>query len=226
MLHWGAVWKGPRRPEVALTFDDGPDPNYTTRVLDALQKAGIPATFFVIGQKAVRHPDIVGRMIRDGHEVQIHGWRHWFVPLLPPWTTLKQVSQTSRALETRFGIRTSLYRPTWGVFNLTGMLARLWNGHTTVTWSVMVGDWRKTPAEQLLQRITRAWFPGAIIVLHDSDETFGAETGAPEHVIELIPQLAEAARAKGYTFVRMSSWLEAVDADGAHERRRARWRQG
>lgn len=210
VLHKGVLFRGnPQLAAVALTFDDGPDPHYTPQLLTALKAAGISATFFVIAKKALNHPEIVEQMLAEGHDVAIHGYRHWFVPLLPPRASIQQVKSAREAIVHRFGTQPVLYRPTWGAHNL----AVEWSGELKythlVTWSVMVGDWRVTQAEELLARIRRKWHPGAILVLHDSDETVGAEKGAPNQVIRLIPMLAEAVREQGWEFQLLRDWLGA-----------------
>lgn len=205
VLHLFVLSKGPPVPKVALTFDDGPDADYTPRLLDELKKEHIVATFFVLGEKALRYPQLIERMVAEGHEVQIHGWVHKMVPLMLPRDTQRQVIATREILEKHFAIYPSYYRPTWGLCNwLT-----LWNrSHTPhlVTWSVMVGDWRVTPADELYRRVRRKLHPGAIVVLHDSDKTAGAERGAPQEVIRLIPMLAQLVHQQGYTFCKLSDW--------------------
>ncbi|MCL6626287.1 MAG: polysaccharide deacetylase family protein [Alicyclobacillus shizuokensis] len=190
---------------MALTFDDGPDPKYTGRLLDALKAARVRATFFVVGQKALAHPDLIRRMMAEGHQVEVHGWTHAFVPLLPPRRTLWQFRRTTDALGRTFGVRPRFYRPTWGALNAV-TLGLVFRTHRLVTWSIMVGDWRLQPPGQVLQRVVERLHPGAIVVLHDSDDTWGAETGAPEQVIALIPELAQRVRAAGYSFRTLDEW--------------------
>jgi peptidoglycan-N-acetylglucosamine deacetylase len=206
VFHWHCVWRGPATRSVALTFDDGPDPHYTPRVLDVLKDAGVKATFFVIAEKALKYPNIIHRMMREGHEIQVHGYTHACVPLLLPSRSRKQLRDSAQALHQVFGIRTSLYRPTWGLCNWVVLAWLHKTKHKLVTWSVIVGDWRKTTWETLMNRILRKLHPGAIIVLHDSDETFGSEHGAPNAVIEMLPKLIEHLRSQGYDFSKVSDW--------------------
>jgi peptidoglycan/xylan/chitin deacetylase (PgdA/CDA1 family) len=206
VLRVGAVWRGPQQPAVALTFDDGPDPKYTGRLLDVLRDAGVNATFFVIGEKALRNPELIERMKREGHEVEVHGYQHVPVPLLSPGAAAGQVERTHHLLSERFGVRTRWYRPPWGLCNLASLFRRGRSSHRLITWTVMVGDWRVMPAQVLLARIMRKIRPGAIIVLHDSDETWGSEPGAPDNVIEMMPDLINAIRSRGYRFVRLCDW--------------------
>lgn len=207
ILRLYAVRKGPSEPVVALTFDDGPDPKYTPQLIDALNDAGVRATFFVIAEKALQRPELIERMVSAGHDVQVHGDRHLFVPWLAPSLALHQVEGASQKLETAFGLRTSFYRPTWGLCNLVSMLPRVRRRFRLVTWSIMVGDWRVTPAAELLERISTRLHPGAIIVLHDSDETVGAHPGAPENVVQLIPDLVQLIHYRGYSFKTIAEWI-------------------
>ena len=96
-LGLSCVRRTPKPGTVALTFDDGPHPEYTPRLLDALRAAGARATFFVIAEHALQYPEIVERMLAEGHEVQVHGDRHWFVPLLPPRLTVRQCLGAQRS---------------------------------------------------------------------------------------------------------------------------------
>lgn len=207
VLRVGAVTRGPVVPAVALTFDDGPDPKYTPELLNRLRAGGVSATFFVIAQKALQNPDLIDRMIAEGHDVQVHGDQHLFVPWLHPRSSWKQVMGTARQLRDRFGLVTHYYRPTWGLCNAVSFLPQVRRTHRLITWSIMVGDWRVTPAEELLRRILGRIHPGAIIVLHDSDATFGAETGAPIQVVELIPELIRQVHDRGYEFRTVAEWL-------------------
>jgi peptidoglycan-N-acetylglucosamine deacetylase len=193
-----SLHRGPNElRRVALTFDDGPHPMYTPRLLDALKEHGARATFFVIAEKASSYPDVICRMLSEGHDVEVHGYTHALVPILSPRLTIKQFDESQLLLRNQFGIEPRFYRPTWGLCNLWTLL-RL-QGMQLVTWSIMVGDWRKTAVKTLLSRIVRRLHPGAILVLHDSDEAFGAEAGAPESVIDLIGPLIRELHARGYT---------------------------
>lgn len=216
LFHVGVLWRKRNEANVSLTFDDGPDPKFTPRVLDALKAADVKATFFVIVSKAKRHPELVRRMLQEGHEVQIHGYAHACVPLCGPGRSVLQVRQSSTVLNDDYGVRPSLYRPTWGLLNLPAWIWARRHGMTIVTWSVMVGDWRNASADLLLARILRRITAGAVIVLHDSDETFGAEAGAPENVIQLLPRLAQEVRRRGYEFDLLSRWVHEESGAQSH----------
>jgi peptidoglycan/xylan/chitin deacetylase (PgdA/CDA1 family) len=144
-------------------------------------------------------------MKRDGHEVEVHGYQHSFVPLLLPWTAIRQISASAQLLKQKFGLTVRYYRPTWGLSNLAQMYPIIRGSYRLVTWSIMVGDWRVTAKEVLLNRIMPRLHAGAIIVLHDSDETFGAETAAPKQMMDMLPSLIQAVQQQGYKFVTISN---------------------
>ncbi|GEO26939.1 polysaccharide deacetylase family protein [Alicyclobacillus acidoterrestris] len=192
---------------VSLTFDDGPNPTYTPRLLDELKAQDIKATFFVLSERAQQYREIVERMLKEGHDVQVHGSRHWFVPLLHPFAARMQCVGAARALQASFCVTPHVYRPTWGAANLASLFFVRRSGMRLCTWNVMVGDWRNTEPEELVRRIVGKLENQSIIVLHDSDHTFGAETGAPENVIRAIPAISEAVRSRGLRFVRICDCL-------------------
>lgn len=207
VFHWNVIRHGPNQKVVALTFDDGPDEQYTPRLLNLLGDMNIRATFFVIAEKAMRNPLIIEHMKREGHDIQIHGLTHAFVPFLSSRRTKQQITESAQVLDQRFGVKTRFYRPTWGLCNACTLFATRFGPHRLVTWSIMVGDWRRSSGEALLQRIIDGIRPGSIIVLHDSDDTFGAEAGAPNQVLDLIPELVHTIHTRGYQFETLSDWF-------------------
>ncbi|WAH38798.1 polysaccharide deacetylase family protein [Alicyclobacillus dauci] len=204
VFHRSCIRLTNRPNSVSLTFDDGPDPAYTPRLLDVLKEHNVHASFFVLARKAREHPEIIKRMLDEGHDVQIHGFQHWFVPLLHPVATYEQCLGAAKALSARFGTVPLVYRPTWGACNLITLLIMRFSRMRLCTWSVMVGDWRRTEPTELVRRIEKKLGDGSIIVLHDSNDTFGAEDGAADRVILAIPAIVDLVRRKGYHFIRIS----------------------
>lgn len=192
--------------QVALTFDDGPHPTYTPQLLDALRVHDVKATFFVIVDQARLYPDIVQRMVAEGHDVQVHGYQHWFVTLLDPWTTVRQCVRSRRDLERQFGVQSSVYRPPWGACNAFALYLMRKHHMKMCLWNVMVGDWRVTPAEEIVRRIEKKFTRDAIIVLHDNGN-FGAQREAPERVIEAIPGIVQLVKSRGCEFARISECI-------------------
>ncbi len=125
-----------RRPAVCLTFDDGPHPEHTPRLLDALAAEHVKATFFVVGCRAQRYPDLVRRMVREGHDVGHHSYFHREPAATSCRSLMWEVDETVGLLRDEFGIHSTLFRPPKGVVTLpklTGLWAR---GQTVVLWTV------------------------------------------------------------------------------------------
>ncbi|UOF91076.1 polysaccharide deacetylase family protein [Fodinisporobacter ferrooxydans] len=203
---FGVFRKSRTRHEVAFTFDDGPDPIYTPQLLDLLKTYKIKAAFFVVGSKAERFPELILRMHQEGHLIGIHNYVHrsnWF---LTPWTIRRHLDRSASFIENITGVRPVYYRPPWGLTNLFDFLLR--QTFLIVLWSVMVGDWRsKGGSEAIKTRLLQKIQPGAVIVLHDSGETFGANRDAPLHTIQALDQVFPALLAKGYTCVRIDEMI-------------------
>jgi peptidoglycan/xylan/chitin deacetylase (PgdA/CDA1 family) len=162
--------RGPRGGQyVYFTFDDGPHPEYTPRLLDELAAHCLRATFFVIGSQVQQHPQIVRRILAEGHALGSHSWSH-----LPPERTsasalAMEMRQTSRLIEQIAGVPTNLCRPPYGALS-AAKLFRLWGiRQTVVLWSVDPRDYAcqsSAELEALLRGATLG--PGDIVLLHDN----------------------------------------------------------
>lgn len=157
---------------VALTFDDGPDPDSTPAFLDLLAERGVRATFFLLGRYAVEHPGLVSRIVEEGHELGVHGWTHRCVAWVGVRRLLGDLRTTRRVLERIAGEPVRWYRPPYGVLTTQALLVARRAGLQTVLWSDWGVDWRagRTPA-QVLDTVTRGLRPGATVLLHDTDRT-------------------------------------------------------
>ncbi|WP_291431312.1 polysaccharide deacetylase family protein [Deinococcus sp.] len=180
----GLLRAGPQtRRVVSLTFDDGPDPRSTPAVLDALQAAGAQATFFVLAAQAEAHPDLIARMLREGHEVQAHAVKHRHAWLRTPWGAYRDPGEAARRVQSVLrGVGSdqavTLHRPPHGAYSLFTWLGQRAAGLTGAHWSLEGRDWRdgQTPGG-LRAHLRRALHPGAVIVLHDAGP--GARVTAP-----------------------------------------------
>lgn len=184
------------KKKIALTFDDGPDPRYTGRILDLLEELQIKATFFIVGEKAERHPELVERMIKEGHHIAFHSYEHANGMLKSPGYT-KRDFQECRKLSQKYGWDIHLFRPPWGHTNLWSNYYARQNEFHLVYWNVMAQDWSKnatpvTIASKLMKRVK----PGAVICLHDS----GGAPRAPEHTISALKQALPWLLNQGYEF--------------------------
>ncbi|KYD25314.1 polysaccharide deacetylase family protein [Parageobacillus toebii] len=198
--------KGTQPGMIALTFDDGPDPYYTPRLLDLLKKHQVKATFFVVGKKAKQYPYIVKRMHDEGHEIGMHNYRHisnWFI--FPPFLG-KGLRKSADIIEQITGTRPMYYRPPWGHFNL--FTPFLQKKYSTVMWTDILGDWNaKIGTMELFKRLKNSMKDGAIIVLHDSGKTFGADESAPEQMLSALELLLKEEEAKNMRWVTITDLL-------------------
>ncbi|MDI3256443.1 MAG: polysaccharide deacetylase family protein [Kyrpidia sp.] len=195
----------PGAKQIALTFDDGPNPRYTPEILEILRAEGVRATFFVLAENAARYPDLVKKMVADGHEVAIHGLAHRPLWLLGPGRTRREVIEAAKRLESTFGIQIHWYRPPWGLLNLPAYVWSLRLGIRLVMWSHMSWDWAaKGPPAEFARKIIRHMKDGAIVLLHDSGDTFGARPDAPAVVAQALPLVIRWAKQSGWRMVTLS----------------------
>lgn len=204
----GLVREGKRaRREVALTFDDGPDPATTPAVLDALKDAGMHATFFVMADAARAHPDLIARMQAEGHEVEAHAQKHVHAWLRTPLGAALDPLRAVRGVGEATGQRVKFHRPPHGAYTLATLLGQWLAGVRGAHWSIEGRDWhpQSTP-QSVRERLGRSLVPGAVIVLHDAG--VGARVTVP-----LLPDLLADLRARGYRSVRLDE-LQGAEPQG------------
>ena len=189
---------------VALTFDDGPDPRFSNDVLDVLKQYNVPATFFVLGSKAVANPEIVKRMQNEGHVIGNHTYAHPNLVKESDLGTLeREVTRTEDALNDIIGYRTKLFRPPYGfLYNELVEKLREMN-YYVIAWSVDSLDWQEDPPEVIASNVVDNIHPGAIILMHDGAESGGDRTNTIKSLHQIIPKLQE----QGYEFVTVPELL-------------------
>lgn len=203
------VYKTGKSPtKIAFTFDDGPDPRYTPELLDVLNEHGVKATFFVLGSKAEKYPELIRRIHQEGHQIGIHNYVHKANWIMSPGQIRRwQVERSADIVEQITGDRPVYYRPPWGLLNLGDFLF-LRRSYRIVLWSVMAGDWKKSTSPNKLNHVLlNKISPGTIIVLHDSGDTFGADEHAPARMIQGLRKGLKEIRMKGYECVRIDELL-------------------
>ena len=155
---------------VALTFDDGPHPEGTPLVLEALAAAGARATFFLVGEQVERRPALAAGIVAAGHAVALHGYRHRLQLRLPPATVEADVARGIAVVQDATGIALSRHRPPYGIYSPAGLRAVRRAGLKPLLWSRWGKDWRKfTTPGRIARRATRAVIGGDVILLHDAD---------------------------------------------------------
>lgn len=165
---------------VALTFDDGPDPSGTAAVLQTLAAHRARATFFVLVDRAVEHPDVVHEIMAGGHAIGLHADRHASMAGLPYRDALHRLTAARQRLEDVVQTRISLHRPPFGDVSWRSLRAARSAGLDVVLWSHDPRDWDAESTHPLADRIARCLAPGAVVLLHDArlDGAAGAERTA------------------------------------------------
>lgn len=191
--------------EVALTFDDGPDPLTTPKVLDILKLARISATFFVIGERADRHADIVRRMVAEGHQVENHTWRHPVTQAVWPINHLnrivRELKHTNELIENIGGIRPRFVRFPAGIKSIPTMRAVTRLGLIVAGFSVRAFDSRRIEPKDIVISIKKKCFPGAVILLHDG----GWGCNGMSSIVQALPEILSFMRENNYRCVRLDS---------------------
>ncbi|MDF2662893.1 MAG: polysaccharide deacetylase family protein [Paenibacillus sp.] len=205
----GVFRKGKASRQVALTFDDGPDPAYTPLLLDLLRKHEAKATFFVLGSKAERQTGLIERIHSEGHQIGIHNYSHTSNWLQLPWNVRrKQADRSADIIASITGTKPIFYRPPWGILNLFDLITL--KSYKVVLWSVMPKDWRSRIGKTKLKaRLMSGVREGAVVLLHDSGETFGADRDAPAHMLNALDEVLTSMTERGLKPVRVDELLES-----------------
>ena len=193
--------------KVALTFDDGPSEIWTPLILDALKKAGIKATFFMIGAHVKKFPEIARRVAQEGHTVGNHGYAHSVLLYYTDEELEEEIKYTELVIQDTTGQSTKYFRPpkAW----LRGGEKRKIQGmgYDVVLWSINPKDWVPFHHRCMVNFISWKVGGGDIILFHDSGAVFKAEGGDRMQTVFAIPLLAEKLRAKGFEFVTIEQLI-------------------
>jgi len=204
-IRGGVIKRGPARPMVALTFDDGPDREHTPRILEALAAAGVQATFFMIGRHAEAAPEVARAVAAAGHEVGNHTYRHRHLWTLPPRATVAEVDRGAAAVADATGVFPRYFRPPWGMFNWAAYVRAGQLGETRILWSVRPEGWLSpVTGGEMAARVIRWTHPGAIIDLHDR----GGHPTTPRATWAALPGMVAGLRALGYRIVPLGTLLD------------------
>jgi peptidoglycan/xylan/chitin deacetylase (PgdA/CDA1 family) len=190
----------------SLTFDDGPDPVWTPRVLDCLRRHQAPSTFFVMADRARAHADLIERMQREGHDVELHCVRHVRHNELQEPALRADTEQGLRTLAV-LGTRVRRWRPPWGVVTEVTQRIAGENQLEVVGWSIDTEDWRGESAAWMHDHIEDDLGAGAIVLMHDGIGP-GARRAGCHETVELIPRLVATLADRGLTPVPLSENAE------------------
>ncbi len=187
-------------PEIALTFDDGPNPAYTPQVLAVLQAYNIKATFFDVGYLVKEYPTIVRQEFLQGHSIGNHSWSHPQLTRLSATDILSQLVSTSDAIQSVTGSRPTIFRPPYGSFNRFVFAQALQQNLSTILWNNEARDWATPGVNVIARRILNLARYGGIILLHDGGG-FRAQTAAA------LPIIITTLQQRGFTFVTIPQLL-------------------
>ncbi len=200
---------------VALTYDDGPNPPYTNRILDVLEREGVHVTFFVVGRAVQAYPAVVRREVRDGDAIGNHTWNHAHLIVMNAAQVRESLKRTDDAIYAATGTHTHIMRPPFGARDWLVLAQVRKLGYTPVMWSVpLAKDWERPPAAVIARRILSKVHDGSIIVLHDGNRgRLCAQRHLPakvcdrSHDIEATQLIVDALKREGYRFVTVPQLL-------------------
>jgi peptidoglycan-N-acetylglucosamine deacetylase len=186
------------QPYIAMTFDDGPSAENTPRLLEMLKQRNIKATFFLIGQNVASNPDLVRRILAEGHEIGNHSWTHPQLSRLSDQKVTAEITKTQDAIKEASGFTPTLLRPPYGAITPR---QREWIedqfGLSIILWSIDPFDWKRPGASVITQRILSQARPGAIILSHDIHK----------QTVDAMPATLDGLMRKGFKFVTVSQLI-------------------
>jgi peptidoglycan-N-acetylglucosamine deacetylase len=194
---------------IALTFDDGPWPETTEKILATLKQEKIKATFYMIGQPLQSYPEIGKKVLADGHVIANHTLHHWYKKMTP-LVAQREIEDTQKIIKSVLNVETEYFRPPGGVLT-NGLVAYAQKqGQSINMWSVDSGDSHpKRPSpEAMLKTILAGATPGGIVLMHDGG-------GSHMNTVKAVPQIIAKLRAQGYRFVTVPELLEISSAMSA-----------
>ena len=181
----------------ALTFDDGPDQRFTPKVLDVLNKHHVKATFFLLGTRVQKYPNVVKRIRNEGHAIGNHTYWHPDLSKSDVQTMVWEIEKNEQEIMKIIDLKTNLFRAPYGAFNDEQVKKLRDLGYRGVGWSIDTEDWRNLPPQQIKQNVLHTIHPGAIILMHSAGHWTQDLSGTVEALDEIIPFL----RQQGYQFV-------------------------
>ncbi|WP_307412456.1 glycosyltransferase [Neobacillus ginsengisoli] len=202
----------PKRKEVVLSFDDGPDPIYTPQILDILNKNHIKGAFFIVGENAELHPELIERMYKEGHEIGSHTFTHPDVASTTPFQTKMELNANQRLFEEITGHSMNLFRPPYVAdaepstrSELLPVLRAQDMGYTMVGELIDTNDWQRPSSSVIVKRVIDQLPKGNVILLHDAG-------GDRSNTVKALPMIIEELKKRGYTFTTIAHLIGKSDS--------------
>ncbi|MEH7419373.1 polysaccharide deacetylase family protein [Neobacillus drentensis] len=197
----------PKKKEIVLTFDDGPDPVYTPQILDILNKYHIKGSFFIVGENAVLHPNLIKRMYNEGHEIGSHTFTHPDVASTAPWQTKLELNANQRLFEEITGHSMTLFRPPYVAdaepstkSELLPIVRAQDMGYTMVGELIDTDDWQRPSSNEMVKRVLEQLSEGNVILFHDSG-------GDRSNTVKALPVIIKELQQRGYTFTTIGQMI-------------------
>lgn len=197
----------PHLPEIALTFDDSPNPPYTSQILALLQQYGVKATFFVIGSEAAAYPDLVKQENQQGNVVGNHTWTHPDLVNLTPAEVRAQLLSASTEIAADTSVSPTVFRPPYGNFNSTVQSITASLGLSTILWSVDPKDWSRPGTDAIIKNVLDATHNGSIILMHDGG-------GDRSETVAALPTIIATLAQRGFQFVTIPRLIQDLPPGG------------
>jgi polysaccharide deacetylase family sporulation protein PdaB len=189
--------------KIALTFDDGPDATFTPQILNVLKEHGVKATFFLIGKQAEKHPDVVRRIVREGHVVGNHSYSHPLFTKLTVEQAQGEVEQAGKTISRLAGYTPKLFRPPFGQINEAQLKWMKEQQMVVVNWNVDSLDWKSLSEQQVTRNIMNQTKAGSIILQHSG----GADTQDLSGTVKALPTIIRHFKENGYQLVTVPELL-------------------
>jgi peptidoglycan-N-acetylglucosamine deacetylase len=197
----------PKRKEVVLTFDDGPDPAYTPQILDILDKNHVKGTFFILGENAMQHPELVKKMYQEGHEIGNHTFTHPDIASITPMQTKMELNANQRLVQEITGHSMTLFRPPYVADagpstknELEPIVRAQAMGYTTVGELIDTDDWQGLSSNEIVKRVLNQLPEGNVILLHDAG-------GDRSNTVKALPIIIKELKQRGYTFTTIADLI-------------------
>ncbi len=189
---------------VALTFDDGPDQEFTPQILKILKEYNVPATFFIVGIRGIENPDILRQINKEGHEIGHHGYHHYKMSNLTPKEISDELDQVNQLLNYQIGKSSRIFRPPYGAIDTELVETVKEEGFYIILWDIDSLDWRSLNKDQVLENIMPYIHPGAIVLQHSA----GGPGEDLSGTVKALPYIITTLQEQGYRFVTISEMLE------------------
>lgn len=198
----------PQKRAVALSFDDAPDADFTPKVLDALKEANVKATFFIVGNRAETHPEVMKRIVREGHAIGNHSYNHANLPKLSDADFREQVIRTDRIIQQFTGYTPKMIRPPYGNINEEQIKWLASQQKKVINWNVDSLDWKGLSAKQVATNVLSNIQPGSIVLQHSG----GGEGEDLTGTVEAIPEIIEKLRGDNVKLVTIPELLDISES--------------